>query len=87
VGCISSSGTGYCFIYRNRMNSKQYLDVLDNYLLPSVEILIPDGIWTYQQDNAPCHKSKVVLNWFKENNVDVIPWPARSPDLNPIEHI
>jgi len=69
------------------MNSEQYLDVLENYLLPSVEILIPDGIWTYQQDNAPCHKSKVVLNWLKENDVDVLPWPARSPDLNPIEHI
>jgi hypothetical protein len=23
----------------------------------------------------------------QRKNVDVIPWPARSPDLNPIEHI
>jgi hypothetical protein len=41
----------------------------------------------YQQDNAPCHKSRVSMAWFAENGVEVMDWPPRSPDLNPIEHI
>ena len=87
-GCISGSGTGCCFIYNNRMDQFQYLEVLDNYLLPSLEILISGGDeWIYQQDNALCHKAKTVMKWFEETNVDVLPWPARSLDLNPIENL
>jgi len=56
--------------------------------LHSVAILISaNEEWIYQQDNAPCHKAKKVTEWFKENNIQVLPWPARSPDLNPIEHV
>ena len=43
--------------------------------------------WYYQQDNAPCHKAGSITNWFNENSISVMPWPARSPDLNPIENI
>ncbi|WKY09983.1 hypothetical protein Q1695_002379 [Nippostrongylus brasiliensis] len=36
-------------------------------------------------DNAPCHKSQATLGRLKELRVDTLPWPAESPDLNPIE--
>ena len=39
----------------------------------------------FQQGNAPCHKAKSVTEWFEENNIKILQWPARSPDLNPIE--
>lgn len=43
--------------------------------------------WQFQQDNAPCHASRSSMKWFLDNNIDVLPWPSRSPDVNPIENI
>ena len=42
----------------------------------------------FQQDNAPAHRALATRNFFAANNVRVMtPWPALSPDLNPIEYV
>ena len=41
----------------------------------------------FQQDNAPCHTSKIVSEFFRSSNLEKIPWPASSPDLNIIENV
>ena len=39
-------------------------------------------------DNAPIHNAHIVREWFHQHpDVIRLPWPARAPDLNPIEHL
>lgn len=40
-----------------------------------------------EQDKARCHISRVAMNFLNDNHIRTLPWPALSPDLNPIEHL
>ena len=42
---------------------------------------------TFMQDNAPCHTAKVVKTIMAQNDIETLPWPAQSPDMNPIENL
>ncbi|GFT62098.1 uncharacterized protein TNCV_3812551 [Trichonephila clavipes] len=39
----------------------------------------------YQQDNARPHTARLSQQCLQ--GYDVLPWPARTPDLSPIEHV
>ncbi|KAJ8871142.1 hypothetical protein PR048_027447 [Dryococelus australis] len=41
----------------------------------------------FQDDNARCHVSRTTMQWYADNNVRRLDWPAHSSDLNPIEHL
>jgi len=41
----------------------------------------------FQDDNAPCHASKQTKGWKEAKLIRMLPWPAQSPDLNPIENL
>jgi transposase len=38
-------------------------------------------------DNTRPHLSRAVAAYLQSEAVTAVPWPAMSPDLNPIEHI
>ena len=41
-----------------------------------------------RQDSARPHIAKTTMKWLEDNGVQVVQnWPARSPDLNPIEKL
>ena len=42
---------------------------------------------TFQQNNARAHTSRATRDFLQQNNVNVMNWPALTPDLNPIEHL
>ncbi|GFV30642.1 transposable element Tcb2 transposase [Trichonephila clavipes] len=38
-------------------------------------------------DNAPCHRTVAAEQLLESDDIERMDWPARSPDLNPIEHV
>jgi len=46
----------------------------------------PDGIIHLQQDHSSTHDSRVVKEWLlRQVEVQLLDWPPRAPDMNPIE--
>ena len=69
------------------MNATKYAAVLETKLLASARSLFPDEYWMFQNDNAPCHRAKLVKRWMQSRWVAQMNRPAQSPDFNPTENL
>ena len=68
----------------NGVTAQRYINQV---LRPSVvPFFHQHGNFILQQDNARPHTARLTANFLQQHNIRVMPWPARSPDLNPIEH-
>lgn len=86
-GCFMDGQIGRMVSVNTTINSQVYTDILDNFLIPSMEDFATDDA-VFQQDGARCHTASDTMNWLKSRNIDTITdWPPQSPDLNPIEHV
>ncbi|GFX85145.1 transposable element Tcb2 transposase [Trichonephila clavipes] len=41
----------------------------------------------FMDDNAPCHRTVAAEQLLESEDIERMDWPARSPDLNPIENL
>jgi transposase len=85
-GCFSYNGVGKLHFIDGIMDAAEYCSILSDNLFASVKKLKMNS-FIFQQDNDPKHTSKLAKSFFVEKNVEVLPWPAQSPDMNPIENL
>jgi hypothetical protein len=60
-------------------------EIVQPYVIPFIQAQANNT--TFQQDNTRPHVARVVRDYLTQQNVDLLPWPAVSPDLLPIEHV
>ena len=85
-GCISFQGVRSLHRIRGRLNSEEYQLILGDVMLPDARRLVGED-FIFQQDNATIHTSRSTRQWLQNNEVNVLDWPAESPDANPTENI
>ena len=87
-GAIWSDGRTSLHVMRENMNSQRYIEVLEAYVYPlSFSLGDPSSEWFLMDDNAPPHRSVATRTYKRSAGIRTLDWPARSPDLNPIEHV
>jgi hypothetical protein len=88
LGLYELGRAGFVAKIDGKMDPDLYRSILDEDLMKSLEWYgdkVEDMI--FQQDNDPKHKSKKAKEWLEEHEMEVLLWPANSPDLNSIEHL
>ena len=72
-GCLGWEDMGRHTEVEGKMNAEQYVDILENNLLPSMKesgMSLEDVI--FQQDNDPKHTSKRAKEWMEDNNITLL---------------
>ena len=81
-GITGNARTPLVVINGNLTGARYRDEILQAHVVPFVR----QHAVTLQHDNARPHVARVVTDFLTQQNVNVLPWPAVSPELSPIEH-
>ena len=86
-GCITWEGVGFSCKIDETLDAELYAEILRGELKRTIDFYDFDiSEVIFQADNDPKHTSHLAQDTLEELNIQVMSWPAQSPDLNPIEH-
>lgn len=86
-GGVSSDARTELVVVSNRLNATRYVgEILQDHVLSYMGFIGHDN-FLLMHDNARPHTAQCVNEYLQEVGISKLDWPARSPDLNPIEHI
>lgn len=83
AGICYGQRTQLHFIAGN-LNGQRYRDEI---LRPIVVPFVERHDVIFQQDNARPHTARICREFLDEQEVQLLDWPAYSPDMSPIEHL
>ena len=87
-GCFSSNGVGLIKRISGHVNAQKYTENIINDIDVIGKCLVfPEKQFIFQQDLAPPHRASSTKTFLEDMNVDLLDWPANSPDANPIENM
>lgn len=87
-GCVSYDLKMDLISVQGTLNGQQYQNVvLNGAVVPHVDNHALATRPIFMDDNARPHRARAVIDFLNNNAIATLPWPAKSPDLNPIEHI
>ncbi|GFT24155.1 transposable element Tcb1 transposase [Trichonephila clavipes] len=86
AGIMINGRTRLHVVANGTMTGQPYIDEV---LLPHVRLFrgaVGDK-FVFMDDNATCHRTLAVQDCLDSEGIQRLVWPARSPDLNPIENV
>ncbi|GFV95700.1 transposable element Tcb2 transposase [Trichonephila clavipes] len=86
AGIIINGRTRLHVVANGTMTGQPYIEEV---LLPHVRLFrgaVGDK-FVFIDDNATCHRTLAVQDCLDSEDIQCLVWPARSPDLNPIENL
>jgi hypothetical protein len=88
LGCISHDCKLDLVTIQGNLTGDKYIrDVLQPVVVPHLYNHPLAARPVYMDDNTRPHCSRAVTAYLQSEAVTSVPWPAMSPDLNPVEHI
>jgi hypothetical protein len=70
------------------MNSEQHIEMFySNLWHINIAKVIGVNTWLFQDDNAPCHRSRQFEAWKHRNQIPQLSWLPQSPDLSSFEEV
>ena len=85
-GEIQNRGRSELVVVDGAINRHWYIQILRNQMLPWATGVFGRN-FVYVQDDAPPHTARDTASFLDQQDVKVMDWPARSPDMNPIEQL
>ena len=83
---ISATGKSQLVVIQGNLTANRYIEIcLRQQLIPFYNQHNQQML--FQHDNARPHTANMTRNFLTQNNINTLPWPALSPDLNPIEQL
>ena len=87
-GCMSYDCKLDLLTIRGNLNGVRYMqEVLNPVLVPHFDNHPLASRPIFMDDNARPHRSRLVTDFLNNNAITKLPWPAMSPDINPLEHV
>ena len=84
-GGIRHNGKTDLVIIEGNLNAIEYRAILDDHVLPEDRAVGANFVLV--DDNARPHRGAVVDEYLARQGITRMNWPAKSPDLNPIENV